>query len=208
MAISSLDTLSLDTFLDEHIDITDAYIMRGLHVDKFQNKIGEIITQVNLNLTDVATIEAYDPATISPIQSAVTILTATEIVGNGSGDIGHADGAVLVASQGAGYVLEFISATLIYDYASGDYTNGGNDMVINVGVNGAQVAITTAIAKADLLFASGDKVVQLNALTVSDQALTVAGANIISLFAGTPFAAGGSGVLRCNVQYRVHTTGL
>jgi len=197
--ISSLETLNLDTFLDEHTDMDDAYLARGIHVDKIQDKIGEIITQANLSAS----------TNVSPVQIAEVTLTATEIVGNAAGDVAHADGAPLVAAQGAGYALEFISALLIYDYATGAYADGGDDMVINVGVTGAQVAFTTAIAKADLLGASADKVVQVNALSASDQAITVAGNNIISLYAGTAFGAGtGAGVLKCHVAYRVHTLGL
>ena len=66
--VSALETLNLKTFLDGHTDMDDAYLARGIHVDKIQDKVGEIITQVNLNTTDIDTVEAYDPATISPIK--------------------------------------------------------------------------------------------------------------------------------------------
>ena len=209
MAISSLDTLNLKTFLDQHVTKENAFLMRGIHVDKVQDKIGEIITQLNLNLTDIDTIEAYDPATISPIQSAVTVLVDVDILEDTVGTIGHANGAVLVAAQGSGSLLEFISATLIYDRVTGPYAGGNDVLVIRVGVNGAQVTFSSVIVDEDLIVGTGDKVVQVNALTISDQALTITGNNIISLYSPTKFTAGtGEGTLTCHVQYRVHTTGL
>lgn len=206
MAVSALETLNLGTFLDEHIDITDAYLARGLHVDKIQNKIGEIITQVNLNLVDIDVIEAYDPSTITPVKSIVTTLTNTGgIVGTSAGDIGHAAGAILVAAPGADYALEFISAILIYDYDTATYTAGGDDNQIENGDGG--VALSAVILGADLLEAGGDKIVQINALAATDQALVTNKA--ISL-TGTALTQPGSaaGVLRCHVSYRIHTLGL
>lgn len=203
--VSALETLNLKTFLDEHTDIEDAYLVRGIHVDKIQDKIGEIITQVNLNTTDIDTVEGYDPATISPIKSIVATLTADEIVGTAAGDIGHASGATLVAAPGAGYALEFISAVLIYDHDTAAYTGGGDNNVIQNG--STATALTTAIAGADLLEAAGDKIVQVNALTASDQALV---ANMALSLKGTALTQPGTaaGVLRCHVSYRVHTLGL
>lgn len=206
MAVSALETLNLGTFLDEHIDITDAYLARGIHVDKIQNKIGEIITQVNLNLVDIDVIEAYDPSTITPVKSIVTTLTNTGgIVGTSAGDIGHAAGAILVAAPGADYALEFISAILIYDYDTATYTAGGDDNQIENGDGG--VALSAVILGADLLEAGGDKIVQINALAATDQALVTNKA--ISL-TGTALTQPGSaaGVLRCHVSYRIHTLGL
>ena len=206
--VTALETLNLKTFLDEHVSMDDAYLMRGIHVDKIQDKIGEIITQINLNTTDVDTVEGYDPATISPIKSIAVTLTATEIVANAAGALAHADGSILVAAPGTGYTLEFISAVLIYDHATADYTGGGDDVVINVGVTGTQLAQSSVINKADLLTAAGDKIVFISSLDAADLALVDNSA--ISLFAGTAFTQPGTaaGVLRCHVSYRVHTTGL
>ena len=44
MAISSLETLNLKNFLDQHVTKVDAFLMRGRHVNKVQYKIGESIT--------------------------------------------------------------------------------------------------------------------------------------------------------------------
>jgi len=137
-----------------------------------------------------------------------TTLTATEIVGNSAGDINHADGAILVAAAGADAAHEFVSAVLIYEYATAAYESGGDDTVINVGVTGSQVAATAAIAKADLWTASADKIVQVNSLSAADRALVAN--NVISLYAGTGVTQPGTaaGTVRCVVTYRTHTLGL
>ena len=144
-------------------------------------------------------------ATCGQVLCTSTTLTAAEIVGTAAGDIGHAAGATLVAAPGEGYVLEFISAILIYDYATAAYTGGGDDNVIQNG-DGA-VALSTTIAGADLLEAAGDKIVQVNALAASDQALAE---NKPITLKGTALTQPGTaaGVLRAHVTYRVHTTGL
>jgi hypothetical protein len=138
-------------------------------------------------------------------KAASVTLTATEIVGTAAGDIGHASGATLVAAPGAGYVLEFVSAVLIYDFDTAAYTGGADDTVIQNG-DGA-VALSTAIAGADLLEAAGDKIVQVNALAASDQALV---ANKPITIQGTALTQPGTaaGTLTCHVTYKIHTTGL
>lgn len=193
--ISSLETLNLKTFLDEHVDMDDAYTARGIHIDKIQDKIGEIITQANLSAS----------TNVSPVYITEATLTATEIVGTAAGDVGHAAGAALVAAPGAGYALEFISAVLIYDYDTAAYTGGGDDNVIQNG--STATAFTAAIAGADLLEAASDKMVQVNALSATDQVLV---ANMAISLKGTALTQPGTaaGVLRCHVSYRIHTLGL
>ena len=136
---------------------------------------------------------------------AIATLTATEIVGTAAGDIGHADGAILVAAPGAGYALEFVSAILIYDHDTAAYTGGADDNVIQNG--DGTVALSTTIAGADLLEAAGDKIVQVNALTASDQALVE---NKPITLKGTALTQPGTaaGVLRVHVTYKKHQTGL
>ena len=136
---------------------------------------------------------------------AAKTLTATQIVGTAAGDIGSTAGAELVAAPGAGYILQLLGAVLIYDYNTAAYTGGGDDNVIQNG-DGA-VALTCAIAGADLLEASGDKIVQVTPLSATDQALT---ANKPLTLKGTALTQPGTaaGVLRCYVTYNKIATGL
>jgi hypothetical protein len=137
-------------------------------------------------------------------------LTAVEIVGNAAGALAHADGSILVPSAGAGYVNQFLSAVLIYKRVVADYTGGGDNLVVNVGVSGTQVAHTVAVAKVDLLLASVNKIAQVSEISATDQALTILGANVISLFAGTAYTQPGTaaGTLTCVVTYKLIKTGL
>ncbi len=134
-----------------------------------------------------------------------TTLLVPEIVGTDAGNIGHSAGATLVAAPGAGYALEFVSAVLFYNYDTAQYGGGGDDTVIQNG--STATALTAAIAGADLLEAAGDKIVQVNALAASDQALV---ANKPLSLQGTALTDPGTavGTLRCVVKYRKHATGL
>lgn len=147
--------------------------------------------------------DAISPTASVVEKTVLTTLTADQIVGTDAGDVGHASGAILVASPGSGYVLELISAILIYDYDTAAYTGGGDDTVIQLGT----VAQTAAVAGADLLEASGDKIVMLTPLAAVDLPMTVGTALNLQ---GTALTDPGTavGVLRCYVTYRIITTGL
>lgn len=146
----------------------------------------------------------------STVLEMTTIVTidSTKIVGNASGDLNHADGHVLVAAAGTGYALEFVSAFIIYDHATADFAGGGNDLVVQVGVNGAQVAMSSALTAATLLTASADAMMRVGAIATE---VVYSDAGIISLYAGTAYTNNGgtaAGLLRVHITYRVHTTGL
>lgn len=136
--------------------------------------------------------------------TVLTTLTATEIVGTAAGDIGHANGATLVAAPTSDYALEFVSATIIYDFATAAYTGGANDLVVALGSAGA--AVSSAITSANLLTAAGDKVLTIKAIP-TEIPLTVGTA--LSL-RGTAYTNPGTaaGVLRVYTTYRIITTGL
>lgn len=141
----------------------------------------------------------------SQVVSEEVTLTATEIVGNSAGDIGHANGAVLIAGVSSAYTLEFVSAVLIYDFNTAAYTGGGNDLVVCISGGGA--TLSGATASADLLGAAGDKIVSVYPLTTAGNPLSVGtGLNLKSTAWTQPGTA--AGVLRCQVQYRIHKTGL
>lgn len=145
-------------------------------------------------------------ATVTEYTTIVTV-DSTKIEGNDVGDIGHADGAILVAAPGTGYTTEFVSAFLIYERVAADFAGGNNDLAIQVGVNSAQVAMSGAITDANFLTASSDKMIRLGATATE---VVYADNGIISL-AGTAFtnnSGTAAGMLRVHVTYRVHTTGL
>ncbi len=145
----------------------------------------------------------------STVREYTTMVTidSTQIVGDVAGDLNHADGHVLVATAGTGFALEFVSAFIIYDHAIADFTGGGDDLVIQVGVNSAQVAMSSAISQATLLTGSGDAMIRVSAIATET---VYSDAGIISLYAGTKITNPGTaeGLMRVHVTYRVHTTGL
>jgi len=182
------------------------------NVKVLSSKIDEIITQVNTNETDIATntadiatINSYETATVSPYKTVTVTLTASEIVGTAAGDIGHANGATLVAAPSSDYTLEFVSAVAIYDFDTAAYTGGANDLVIAIGSGGA--AISGVCSTANLLGAAGDKIVYFLPLATAAVPMTVGTG--ISL-RGTAYTQPGTaaGVLRVKVTYRTITTGL
>lgn len=169
----------------------------------------DAVTTVKILDSNVTTAKIADAAVTTAklaettIQYAEVELTATEIVGTSAGDLGHAAGAVLVAAPGATKTLEFVSAVLIYDYDTAAYTGGGDDLVVRQGTT----TVSAAVAGADLVGASADKIAFVGALSAADIALT---ANSTLNLASTAWTQPGTaaGVLRVKVAYRVHTTGL
>jgi len=143
---------------------------------------------------------------VSQVITQEITLTATEIVGTAAGDLGHASGAVLVAGVSSAYAMEFVSAVAIYDFATAAYTGGGNDTTINIGSGGA--VLTGVVTTANLLGAAGDKVVVFYPLSTAALPLSVGtGLSMNSVTAWTqPGTA--AGVVRVQVSYRLHTTGL
>lgn len=129
-------------------------------------------------------------------------LSATEIVGTSAGDIGHASGAVIVAAPGAGYTLEFVSATLIMDYDTAAYTGGNNDAVFRLGTT----AVSSALTDASCFKASADAILRVGAIATEK----VYTANSTINLAGTAFTQPGTaaGVVRVYVTYRQIATGL
>lgn len=136
----------------------------------------------------------------SAIQYAEVDLTVDEIVGTAAGDIGHSAGAILVAAPGAGFLLEFVSATLSYTRDTATYTGGADDLVIRQGTT----TMSAAIAAADLLGDSADDIAYINALSAADIKLT---ANSTLNLKSTAWTDPGTavGTLKVFIAYRVHT---
>jgi len=163
----------------------EAAIVRGRFFNDLKDDFDENFSENGAATLDTITEKTADAGvTIEGIQliddgisptanviekTVITTLTAAQIVGTSAGDVGHASGAILVASPGSDYVLELVSTILVYDFLTAAYTGGGDDNVIQLGT----VTQTAAIAGADLLEASGDKIVMLTPLAAVDLPMTV-----------------------------------
>ena len=138
--------------------------------------------------------------------TTIVTLDSTEIVGSDVGDVGHVDGAVLVTATSSAYILEFVSAVFIYDYLTAAYTGGGDDIVVQEGASGSQVTVSDTITGANLLEASGDKVLRLGAIATEVVPLVGGAISITGTALTQPGTALGS--LRVHLTYRQHATGL
>ena len=172
--------------------------------DTIDNKTnGAGVTIEGIQLID----DAISPS-VNVLQKTVevTLGAATGIVGTTAGDIGHVDGAILVAAPSSDYVLQFLSAIFVYDYDTAAYTGGADDIVVQVGGSGTQVTVSGAITGANLLEATGDKILQLGATATE----LLPGVGSAISIAGTALTQPGTaaGVLRCYITYNLITTGL
>lgn len=189
----------------------DVVIVRGAHYNQLKDDWDAHITADGVGKLD--TLGEYTSGsgvTISHAngverKTATVTLSPSVIVGTGAGMIGSTAGAELVAAPGSGSVLQLLGAVLVYDHATAAYTAGADDTAIQNG--DSAVVLTPVIAGADLLEATGDKMVQLVPLSASDQALT---ANKPLTLKGTALTQPGTaaGVLRVIVDYNIITTGL
>jgi len=190
-----------------------AALVKGQHYNLLRADVETNETAIAANTSSVNTLEGkLLPAGGQQLSASVveynTVVTITSamIIGNAAGDIGHVDGAILVAAPTSDYILEFVSAIFVYDYLTGAYNAGGNDIVVQGGASGTQVTLSSAITDANLLTAAGDKILRLGPIDTEVLPLVGGALSIAGTALGT--AASAAGVLRVHLTYRVHTTNL
>lgn len=137
------------------------------------------------------------------VYSAQGSISAADIVGTASGQLGHANGYVLVPSYGSDKVVELVSAIVIMEYGTAAYTAGGNT---TVNISGGGAALTGLVSNANFIQASANKIVQFVPLAATFNVL-VADKGIALVSASAPTNPGtAAGVIHYKVTYRVHTT--
>lgn len=109
----------------------------------------------------------------------------------------------LVAAPGAGYVLAFEKAVLIYDSTATAYTGGG---VITINYGGGGAAQSSNLA-ATFLTGAGDKIFNLEKLNAASGLTMPVNTALVITNASGAFATG-TGVCRCYITYSVYETGL
>lgn len=132
-------------------------------------------------------------------------ISSANITGTSAGQLGHANGVVLVAASGTHVVNQLVSAIIILDYATAAYTGGG-DCSINIGGGGA--ALTGVAAASVFITAAADSITEFVPLAGTKNVYTENNSlNLVSASAPTqPGTA--AGVLRYVVNYRQVATGL
>lgn len=110
----------------------------------------------------------------------------------------------LVAAPGAGYLLEFISATFIYDYAAA-YTESSDNIVVRFTDSSGVIASLT-LETTGLLDATNDELRTIKPLATDIE--PVANSPLVLHNTGDGEFGGTGSPCRVKVAYRVHATGL
>jgi hypothetical protein len=137
--------------------------------------------------------------------SAGTILTATgsispaNIIGTGAGQLGHANGVVLVPAAPALAINQLVSVVAAMDFATAAYTLGGN---VSVNISGGGAALTGVVTQTVFIQAAADIVVEFVPLAATKNVYTTAnGLALVSSAAPTnPGTA--AGVINWVAAYR------
>lgn len=141
----------------------------------------------------------------SSVQRASGTISSANITGTSAGQLGHANGFIMVPAPGTGYINQLVSAILINDFGVAAYTGGGNTTV-NIGGGGA--ALTGLVSNANFIQAAADKIIEFVPLAATFNTYT--NNNPINLVtASAPTNPGtAAGVFRYEVFYRKIATGL
>lgn len=108
----------------------------------------------------------------------------------------------VVPAYGAGTVVCFKSAILIYDDQGTDYANGGA-----ITINYASGAAQSSSLAATFLTANGDKVWNLEKLNAANGLTQLVNTGLVITNASAAFITG-TGICRLHIFYTVHNTGL
>lgn len=139
---------------------------------------------------------------VSTIQYAEVALTNAEMLAL------RATPKTLVAAPGAGKMIEFLSAEVLFDYV-GAYTESDDNMAIKYN-NGAGAAVSETIESTGFVDATADSVIKVAPATSAVLAKT-ASENLALVLHNTgdgEFGGGNAGnAVRVKVAYRVHNTG-
>ena len=154
--------------------------------------LNKVVDDANTDIAaNTALINALAPSTA--LQIAEVSLSAADLIAM------NATPVEVVAAPGAGLALEFVSATMFFDYGTTQFTGGGNIYLETA--DGYTVSNLTGAAA---ITSAADAIIYMAPVgVVSDadnQALQITNA--------TAAFATGDGVARIKVAYRVHSSGL
>ena len=144
----------------------------------------------------------FQNGTDGTIQIATGTITSANITGTSAGQLGHANGVVLVAGGGAGTITQFVYALIENDFLTAAYTGGG---VTGIKLAAGGAALSNTVAAAVFVQAAADISVELTpppSLTVASVYPLNTGLNLVSASAPTqPGTA--AGVIKWKLGYRV-----
>ena len=134
------------------------------------------------------------------IQVATGQISPANIIGTGAGQLGHANGVVMVPAAPAGCINELISCVAAMDFAVAAYTGGAGNVTVNISGGGA--ALTGIVTGTILIQAAADVIIELVPLAATKNTYTSAnGIALVSTAAPTnPGTA--AGVINWVTAYR------
>lgn len=140
----------------------------------------------------------------STLQQLSGTITSANITGTSAGQLGHANGVILIPAQGAHVVVELVSVVAFFKFNTAAYTGGGN-MTVNNGAGGT--ALTGLVSAANSLNNAASKSVYFVPLsTVSIPFVENGPINLVTAAAPTqPGTA--AGIITWFANFRVYNTG-
>lgn len=131
-------------------------------------------------------------------------ISAANIVGTSAGQLGHANGVILVPAGGTHVVNQLVYLFIRNNFAVAAYTGGGNTTV-NIGGGGA--ALTGLVSNANFIQSAADKAIEFVPLAATFNTYTENN-SINFVTASAPTQPGtAAGVFDWTVGYRVLNTG-
>lgn len=127
-------------------------------------------------------------------------ISAARIISTAAGDLGHANGVIMVPAAPTGCINQLVSCIVALDFGVAAYTGGGNTTV-NIGAGGA--ALTGLVATTVLIQAAADVVIELVPLAATKNTYTTANPlNLVTSIAPTnPGTA--AGVINYVIKYNL-----
>src|SRR6266545_6415295 len=123
------------------------------------------------------------PASPGVIQVATGQISPANIIVTGVGQLGHANGVVLVPAAPAKAINELISCVIANDFGTAAYTAGGN---VTVNISGGGAALTGLVTTTAFIQSAADIVVELVPLAATRNIYTTAnGLALVSSIAPT-----------------------
>lgn len=132
-------------------------------------------------------------------QYAETDISAANITGTAAGQLGHANGVLLIPIAPVGYVNVLEKVVMSYTFNTAAYTGGGNTTV-NIGGGGA--ALTGLVSAANGIGKASSNIQEFNPLAAAANTLT--SAQTINLVAASAFTQPGTaaGIIKTHVWWK------
>ena len=170
-------------------------------ISRYQTELGKTIPFLDHNKAGYSALTnavVSDDVVPSLIQYAEVSVTPAQMLA------ARATPITLVAAPGAGYSLEFISATFIYDYAAA-FTETADNAAIRY-TDGSGTIVSLTLETTGLLDATSDKISTIKPLATD--VIVTANAALVFHNTGDGEWGGTGSPCRFKVAYRVHATGL